>query len=95
MDGNELFPKNNQTVETSYELEKLYRNLGKEYYEGGFEDPLPQLLGYFDKITKLRNELGIGQHPVTGHIFCTQCGSEVEEGALFCGKCGYKVGGNG
>lgn len=75
-------------------LDQLYRELGQAYYEGGFEDPLPELLGYFDKITKLRNELQTGQDSAAGHIFCTQCGCEVEEDAMFCGNCGYKVGGN-
>ena len=93
MNGNELFPESGQALEISDELEKLYRDLGKEYYEGGFEDPLPQLLGYFDKITKLRNELQTGQDSAAGHVFCTQCGCELEEGAAFCGNCGCKVGG--
>lgn len=37
-------------------------NIGKEYYEGGFEDPQPQLLKYFDEITKMENERQIEQN---------------------------------
>lgn len=39
------------------QLEELYWKLGKAYYEGGFEDPLPELLPFFDKITALRNQM--------------------------------------
>lgn len=35
------------------ELERLYMELGKAYYEGAFEDPLPQLLPLFDKISEI------------------------------------------
>ena len=38
-------------------LEQAYTELGKAYYEGGFEDPLPQLLPLFDRITSLKNKL--------------------------------------
>ena len=38
-------------------LEQAYTELGKAYYEGGFEDPLPQLLPMFDRITGLKNKL--------------------------------------
>ena len=38
-------------------LEQAYTELGKAYYEGGFEDPLPQLLPLFDRITSLKNRL--------------------------------------
>lgn len=40
-------------------LEELYFELGKAYYEGGFEDPLPELIHYFDKITRLRNGMSL------------------------------------
>lgn len=73
----------------SRELERAYRELGKAYYEGGFEDPLPQLLPLFDKITRLRKE----EERQKG--LCPGCGSPVGENALFCGKCGYRLkGGN-
>ena len=32
------------------ELEQTYMELGKAYYEGRFEDPLPELLPLFDKV---------------------------------------------
>lgn len=56
---------NDKTVLVNYDddasLEEAYRELGKAYYEGGFEDPLPELLPMFDKITRLRVQAGIRQ----------------------------------
>ena len=47
----------NREEEMARLLEQAYSELGKAYYEGGFEDPLPQLLPLFEKITNLKNEL--------------------------------------
>ena len=67
------------------ELEQTYMELGKAYYEGRFEDPLPELLPLFDKITRLKNERGAID------LFCPECGNRLKPGAIFCGKCGYKI----
>ena len=67
------------------QLEQAYRDLGKAYYEGGFEDPLPQLLPLFDKITRLKKE----EERQKG--LCPGCGNPVEKNAVFCGKCGYRL----
>lgn len=64
-------------------LEQAYKELGKAYYEGGFEEPLPQLLPLFDKITRLKKE--------EEQKFCPGCGKKVRNGAAFCGGCGYKL----
>lgn len=100
---------NDKTVLVDYSndmsLESAYMELGKAYYEGGFEDPLPQLLPLFDKITRLRNhgkkdesvfvqsiqpaKENIKQHEGPG--FCPNCGTRLEAGALFCGNCGCKI----
>ena len=40
--------------------------LGQAYYEGGFEDPLPQLLLLFDKITRIKMKLR--QHQRNGCV---------------------------
>ncbi|MEE1086116.1 MAG: zinc ribbon domain-containing protein [Schaedlerella sp.] len=66
-------------------LSQLYMELGKAYYEGGFEDPLPQLLPLFDKITKLKNT------PKVNENICPRCGNMVEKNARFCGKCGFRM----
>ena len=76
-------------------LEQLYKELGQAYYEGGFEDPLPQLLTYFDQITQLRNEMYQNMISDGKPTVCPKCGGQLEEDAVFCGNCGYKIGGRG
>lgn len=66
-------------------LEQAYKELGKAYYEGGFEEPLPQLLPLFDKITRLKKE----EEEKTG--FCPGCGRKIKDNATFCGGCGYRL----
>lgn len=65
------------------ELDKLYLELGKAYYEGGFEDPLPQLLPLFDKITTLKKQMSIIK-------ICPQCRAENNEKARFCKHCRFQ-----
>lgn len=69
----------------SKELKQAYMKLGKAYYEGGFEDPLPQLLPLFDRITRLKKE----EQRQKG--LCPKCGKPVEESAMFCGACGCRL----
>lgn len=71
-------------------LEQAYLELGKEYYEGAFEDPLPQLLPLFDRITKIKNELD-GRKKVSRRQFCPYCGQENDVSSVFCGYCGKKM----
>ena len=40
---------NKQEEETS-RLDELYMRLGQAYYEGGFEDPLPELLPFLIRL---------------------------------------------
>ena len=65
-------------------VEKQYAILGKAYYEGAFEDPLPQLLPLFEKITLLKNP------PEPVEEKCPNCG-KIVNGANFCGNCGTKL----
>lgn len=69
-------------------LENLYTKLGKAYYEGRFEDPLPELLPLFDATTELKRS----QEQTDEKAFCPQCGNELKGQAIFCGKCGCRIG---
>lgn len=75
---------NTQTKNKLSPLDELYYKLGKAYYEGAFEDPLPELLPLFDKITELKRAAQCGQ-------FCTNCGAKLEKNARFCIRCGMSV----
>ncbi len=69
--------------------------LGKAYYEGAFEDPLPQLLPLFDKITKIKGlSAGRGQQKrddVPAQRYCPSCGKLIDGQDRFCGGCGYDL----
>ena len=66
-------------------LDQAYMELGKAYYEGKFEDTLPQLLPLFDKITRIKNE------EVGDYIVCPECGKRLSKTAAFCGQCGCRI----
>lgn len=90
---------NDKTVLVNYDndmsLESAYMELGKAYYEGGFEDPLPQLLPLFDKITRLRNQKDTaGLETESG--FAQSAKSDIgninqQENAGFCPNCGTRL----
>lgn len=78
-------------------LKDAYMALGKAYYEGKFEDPLPQLLPLFDKITMLKKQM-VSQRqasaPKAGAYavrLCPKCKNPIADKANFCTKCGYKL----
>lgn len=76
------------------ELKELYYKLGRAYYEGSFEDPLPQLLPLFDRITAIHNRNKIEKTNSASDTeikVCANCGKELPRGAVFCGSCGTKV----
>lgn len=74
------------------DLDQLYLELGRAYYEGGFEDPIPQLLPLFDEITKLVQQKETEQQEsVTDETICPQCGADILENAKFCAVCGIPL----
>lgn len=75
----------NKTYNNEQELYQAFMELGKAYYEGRFEEPLPELLPLFDKITKLKSEKKISAQ------YCPNCGKNLNPEALFCTNCGCKL----
>ena len=43
----------NMNSEDDQSLQELFCQLGKAYFEGAYEDPLPQLLPLFDEISEI------------------------------------------
>lgn len=83
-------------------LTGLYTELGKAYYEGGFEDPLPELINFFDEITKAKNVktekqdqleqiVETDQIETESKMWCTNCGKALSPGTVFCTQCGTRV----
>lgn len=80
----QLYEMRELTPEEAAERDALYLELGRAYYEGAFEDPLPQLLPLFDRLTRLLKA------PEKANL-CPSCGTELEEGDMFCPECGYRL----
>lgn len=72
------------------ELDRIYMELGKEYYEGAFEDPLPQLLPLFEKITSIKKK-NCKEEERKETRYCTECGNILSQEDAFCGRCGTKI----
>ncbi|MBQ9015867.1 MAG: zinc ribbon domain-containing protein [Firmicutes bacterium] len=81
----ELYTRRELTREEEAQADALYRELGRAYYEGAFEDPLPQLLPLFDQLTELLRE------PEKEPFRCPSCGAELSEGDAFCAECGCRL----
>lgn len=55
-DSETEIPQTQSNLQTLSPLDQAYIELGKAFYEGRYEEPTPELLVYFEKITKLKNE---------------------------------------
>ena len=79
-----LYPMRELNAEEQAERDELFRELGQAYYEGAYEDPLPQLLPIFDRLTELMKE------PEPENV-CPECGAPITDGAVFCEECGNRL----
>lgn len=80
------------------QLEKLYANLGRLYYQlnkdqleiiyqdiGGAIAGSIETIGYYQKML----------HEVKGLKYCESCGKEATEGAVYCSHCGQGLDSQG
>lgn len=67
-------------------LDELYKELGKAYYEGNFEKPLPQLVSILDNITQAKKDI----EEYNKHL-CPNCHNKITDEMVFCASCGYKL----
>ena len=72
-------------------LGKLYRDLGKAYYEANkidaaFAEKIAEINAVVNKIAELDEKLG----NIQGTVRCEKCGEAISKASLFCPKCGAK-----
>lgn len=89
MENDKTVLVNEEKMNTKDMLEQAYMELGKEYYEGAYEDPLSQLLPLFEKINALKNDMFAKKRTEDR---CPKCGKPIVAGDMFCGNCGEKIG---
>lgn len=80
--------EDNKNIDLESKMRQAYEKLGKAYYEGRFEDPLPQLLPLFDQITRLKKD---NQEEGKMGKICSKCGMKMDSDSVFCGSCGCRL----
>lgn len=74
-------------------IQRMYRELGKAYYQNHKEDPTPE----YDQIFAIKaafeeiGELKANIDEIRGIKRCVSCGAVVTQDAKFCASCGAKV----
>lgn len=93
--------ENEKTVLVNYDRDmsvgQAYLELGKAYYEERFEDPLPELLPLFDRITRLRSQAVAEETEIQKKgleekkIQATSNKLRDASAPIFCTNCGEKL----
>lgn len=77
------------------ELEALYCEIGKLFYDKSKDDPCCDTMKeLFDKVTEKKKALEAYHSQVRilkGINICQSCGVEISADCDFCGKCGAKI----
>lgn len=85
---------NFQISEDERQIENLFNQLGKKYYEENGKAVAPQYKGIIDQITELYEKIDVAKAAIQrlkGITVCESCGAELAEGTKYCPKCGAKV----
>ena len=76
------------------ELEDLFAEIGKAYYESHKEEDGGELAELFSKVAAVTARINLLQDELTqlrGTKICPQCGAELALDAAFCSKCGAEA----
>lgn len=75
-------------------LDKIFLEIGKQYFESNKENPADEYIEKFEeinaayaKIAELNEEI----RKVKGIALCPCCNAEITRGSAFCPKCGGKM----
>lgn len=80
-----------QIAEQERQLDKLYRQLGKHYYDKCKDAPEEDLRMFVDAITQSQEWIRQQQaqiEQIKGTVKCAVCGSDVPDSYLYCSVCG-------
>lgn len=83
-----------EKAQLQYQLDQLYRDLGKTVYRNAAEDAAEDVSGKIEEIRTLIGTLEAKEkeyYKAKGVILCSNCGKEVDPGYAFCPACGQKV----
>lgn len=83
-----------EKAQLQYELDQLYKDLGKTVYRNAAEDAAEDIAGKIEAIRKVTESLEAKTkeyYQAKGVVLCSNCGKEVDPGFAFCPACGQKV----
>ncbi len=93
--GSELAKSSIRISNEEKNLNDIYAEIGKRYYDNNSENPCcDEMKELCDKAAEkiaLITELKRQVRALKGVIICTNCGAEVPDENDFCGKCGTKL----
>ena len=89
----EVSSLNGQIQVKEEEIQSLFIQIGKEYYENNkssndseYIDEIQKIQACLDKISQLRKDI----LEIKGAVNCQSCGGQIPEDATFCTECGAK-----
>ncbi|MDY3791129.1 MAG: zinc ribbon domain-containing protein [Oscillospiraceae bacterium] len=93
--GTDIVKANLKITTEERELNDLFLEIGKMYYENNRENPCcDHMKELFDKVAEKEaavEELKSKVRALKGVVICQNCGAEVGDDNAFCGKCGAKI----
>lgn len=85
---------NIQISEDEKEIENLYKQLGRMYFEKNGKSVSPEYKEIVEQIFHLNDRIDEAKleiQRIKGITICENCGAELNAGTKFCSKCGTKV----